>query len=137
MQDSLDDIGVLDHCCEFLETQFPISVSSAHTSTTKHVADPSLSASMIVLSTICCNCWSYSSALIPIERRSTDLQVVPHHLLQYQIQLSIRDESVSVHVVHLECNLLVSHVLEQAHLHRSFSSLPPLLLKALRPPTNS
>ena len=24
MEDSLDDIGVLDHCCELLEIQFPI-----------------------------------------------------------------------------------------------------------------
>jgi hypothetical protein len=32
MQDLLDNIGVLNHCCEFLEIQFPIPDSLAQVS---------------------------------------------------------------------------------------------------------
>lgn len=34
----------------------------------------------------------------------TDLEVVSNHHLEHEEQLSIRDEAVSVHVVHLECD---------------------------------
>jgi len=36
MQDLLDDIGVLDHGCEFLEIQFPIPDSLAQVSIKNH-----------------------------------------------------------------------------------------------------
>jgi hypothetical protein len=35
---------------------------------------------------------------------STHLQVVPHHLLQHEVQLPVRDEPVPIHVVDLECD---------------------------------
>jgi len=36
--------------------------------------------------------------------RQTDLQVVPHHHLQYQEQLAVRYVSVAIHIVNLERN---------------------------------
>lgn len=67
-----------------------------------------------LLSTICCSCWSCratagSAGTGPVslrreepQRAPTHLQVVSDHHLEHQEKLSIRDEAVPVHVVHLE-----------------------------------
>ena len=109
---------------------------------------PSLSASMIVLSTICCSCWSCTSAHLRNRLlEPTRLEVVADHLFQDEVKLAITDVPISVHVVHFErdCgqvpplhrDIVCSFHPGVGDSHRNFSSLPPFDENALRPPTNS
>jgi hypothetical protein len=71
----------------------------------------SRSPSMIVLSTICCSCWSCSKTRLQRVPKSfewtyTDLEIVPNHHLQYQKQFSIGNKTISIYIINLECNLI-------------------------------
>ena len=98
-------------------------------------------------------------------RGRPDLEIRADHHLEHEEELAVRDEAIAVHVVHLEgdwrrrggCRLVsdewrvddcgratATEADEQPvasepkrDAQRSFSSRPPLLLKAERPPTNS
>jgi hypothetical protein len=122
-----------------------------------------------LLSTICCSCWSCAlqkgvectryaaggkGGVTETEQgETTHLQVVADHHLQHKEELSIRDESVTVHVVDLEGDCECAgkrwtpsrqysyrkkrRKATRYNSHFNFSSLSPLLENALNPATNS